>query len=392
MNFLRFLIALCFASTAASCGQEVNGEQQTVIAKDSSENNSLSAENDVLPYDTLLTDMSKLIAGLPVESYFKDIQEKAFYSEHKTFTDTSWKLTRSSMLDPIAAWTKEKNIGDDRDSVLCFYPLSGPDFLFGNAFFPDADNYVMLGLEPKGSLTDFRKMNDDALVKYFEGMRASMKYLNTRGYFVTSHMSKDFNRYYLNGMVHMILYMMAKTNHKIIAVKNIYLDQKGAVRDTPKFPPGAITAVNITYLSPDQKEKRNAYYFSLNASDKYLTEHPEFKLFVNSFPRRVSYMKSASCVLQNTPFSIMRELVLGSDKVLQDDTGVPYKYFVKQGDFDIQLHGTYSSVIKDLSWCLQKDLKKDLDSSDFHGDLPFRISYNGNYGEGMLLYAVKKKK
>lgn len=32
-----------------------------------------------------------------------------------------------------------------------FYPFGGPDFLFANAFFPEMDTYVLIGLEPAGT-------------------------------------------------------------------------------------------------------------------------------------------------------------------------------------------------------------------------------------------------
>jgi hypothetical protein len=101
-------------------------------------------------------------------------------------------------------------------------------------------------------------------------------------------------------------------------------------------------------------------------------------------------MKSASCVLMNGNFNTMRQLVLSCDQIVQDDTGVPYKYF-DASTFDISLFGTYTSTIRDLSYCLQRDLVKALKDSPYNKELPFRISYNGNYGEGMLLVAKKKK-
>ena len=102
-------------------------------------------------------------------------------------------------------------------------------------------------------------------------------------------------------------------------------------------------------------------------------------------------MKSASCVLTNPDFSEMRNLVLESDAILQDDTGVPYRYFSKD-IFDIALYGKYTMTIKDLDWCMQNDLKKDVAEKARSARLPFRISYIGNYGEGMMIYAKRKSR
>lgn len=392
-NFIKLIpIALIFF--IASCGGD---EKEKTTTKGNTPKDSVIVEEKKveLPFDTLWTDFSKLIAGQPTLKYCKDIQAKDFYAQHIGFADTSWKRTVDSMLSPINTWITKEKITDTSDNELCFYPLSGPDFLFGNAFFPYAKNYVMLGLEPKGKMCDFRELKDDALKRYFEGIRKSMKYLNKQGYFVTSHMSGDFGKANLNGMVHMMLYMMARTNHMICDVYNVYIDAEGKevrLADTVKIPDTTITAVKIEFLSPDKTVKKAAYYFKLNASDEYLNNHKEFAAFVDGFgKKRVAYMKSASCVLQNTNFAVMRELVLNSNKILQDDTGVPYKYFDKE-KLDMLLYGKYSMVIDDLSWCLQRELKKDLEASKKYGRLPFRISYIGNYGEGTMIYAKQKSK
>ncbi|HYG49984.1 MAG TPA: hypothetical protein VD905_03730 [Flavobacteriales bacterium] len=391
---LNKFIALAFGLTLfiISCGGHEN--KQTGTKEKSIDTISMAeVKKQELPFDTLWTDFAKLIAGQPTLKYLKDVQAKDYYATHRGFADTSWKRTTDSMLVPIATWIKKEKITDTSDNDLCFYPLSGPDFLFGNAFFPYATNYIMLGLEPKGKMSDFRGLKDEQLKRYFAGIRESMKYLNKAGYFVTSHMSSDFTKAHLNGMVHMMLYMMARTNHPICDVYNIYIGANGQevrMNDSIKVADTTITAVKIEFLSPDRTVKKAAYYFKLNASDEYLKNHKEFNAFVEGFGNRVAYMKSASCVLQNTNFGIMRELVLGSNKILQDDTGVPYKYFDKE-KMDITLYGKYSMVIDDLSWCMQRELKKDLQASKKYGRLPFRISYIGNYGEGVMIYAKNKK-
>jgi hypothetical protein len=394
MKNTRKFIPIALTLFLASCGGEEKADTKTKVVepKDSVVVEEKKVE---LPFDTLWTDFSKLIAGQPTLKYLQDVQAKEYYKEHIGFADTSWKRTVDSMLNPINNWITKERITDTSDNELCFYPLSGPDFLFGNAFFPHAKNYVMLGLEAKGKMCDFRELKEDALKRYFVGIRQSMKYLNKAGYFVTSHMSGDFGKAHLNGMVHMMLYMMARTDHMICDVYNVYIDADGKevrLADTVKVPDTTITAVKIEFLSPDRTVKKAAYYFKLNASDEYLNNHTEFAAFVNGFgKKRVAYMKSASCVLQNTNFAVMRGLVLNSNKILQDDTGVPYKYFDKE-KLDMTLYGKYSMVIDDLSWCLQRELKKDLEASKKYGRLPFRISYIGNYGEGTMIYAKQKNK
>jgi hypothetical protein len=391
----RIIAVLFSAALIVSCGGD-NKEEAKENGKKTNQNGNetnIEVEKKQLPYDTLLNDYALFIAGLPTQVNMKEAQAAEYYKEHQIFTDTSWKFTTAKMLNPIKKWAEENKITNENDTGLCFYPLSGPDFLFGNAFFPNSKQFVLLGLEPKGSLCDFRSLKEPQLKKYLSGIRESMKYLNKAGYFVTSHMSGDFTRAELNGMVHMMLYMMARTGHKIVSVSHFYIDADGTEKGLGTVTKGPTdetqTGVKIEFLSPDGTVKKSAYYLRLNARDDNMQKHMEFEKFVNNFGNRVAYMKSASCVLTNTDFSVMRNLVLNSSKILQDDTGVPYKYF-DAAKYDITLFGTYTTVIDDLSWCFQPGLEKALKASSHFGDLPFRISYNGNYGEGMLMYAVKK--
>ena len=45
----------------------------------------------------------------------------------------------------------------NQNAKVIFYPFSGPDYLTAHAFFPNADKYVMLGLEPVGKLPELKK-------------------------------------------------------------------------------------------------------------------------------------------------------------------------------------------------------------------------------------------
>jgi hypothetical protein len=390
----NLLYALPLSLLIFSCGTSAETKEEKEVTTEPEKGNEETIMPEKVAYDTLLTASAQLIAGLsPEHPAFSSVITADYYKIYSSFTSDAWKVSDSTMLSPIDRWCRENNVIDERDSLQCFYPLSGPDFLFGNAFWPNAEKYIMLGLEPKGSLPDFTTFKDDEWKKYFENMRGSMKYLNTRGYFVTAHMSSDFTKHRLNGMVHMMLYMMARTDHKIIDVYYVKINADGTpekTEDVKSLPDGTVTAIAIDFTDADQTKKRTAYYFQIDASDENMTAHPEFEKFVRKDKNRVAYMKSASCVLLNPNFNTMRQLVLSCDQIVQDDTGVPYKYFDASA-FDISLYGTYTSTIRDLNYCLQKDMVKALKESPYNKELPFRISYNGNYGEGMLLVAKKKK-
>lgn len=348
-----------------------------------------------VPFDQDLTNISRVIAGLPVEgdSVLQAIQQKEFYKKYITYTDQTFSEVKASMLDPVMAWTDSAHVGNDAEGITCFYPLSGPDFMFANTFYPNAKNYILMALERRGTLPKFKEMSDQELELYFNGMIKSMKYITTRGYFVTMHMGSDFSKSHLNGTVHMILYMMARTGHKITKVEDGLIDSEGKLTriDENQKDIKAETRIKIIdFVSPSGKQAKTLYFFNQNADDEHLPEHPGIEKFIKGFENRSAYMKASQCALFNPNFEKIRELVLGCDEVIQDDSGLPYRYYSDTTKYDTYLYGTYKTVIKDLSWCYQKDLKKAVDSSPYNYPLPFKITYNDNHGYGMILYAIKK--
>src|SRR5262245_58689118 len=63
-------------------------------------------------------------------------------------------------LTRIRAWARQKLTSP---SSVLFYMFSGPDFLYANAFFPNASIYVMSGLEPTGPIPDLTKLSRETL-------------------------------------------------------------------------------------------------------------------------------------------------------------------------------------------------------------------------------------
>ena len=73
-----------------------------------------------------------------------------------SYTRRNWtacgRKTESSGLTAMRDFqAKELNSETVRKSTL-FYPFSGPDALMMNVFFPYNSTYVMVGLEPPGTL------------------------------------------------------------------------------------------------------------------------------------------------------------------------------------------------------------------------------------------------
>ncbi len=375
-----------------SCNQTTEKKENDAKQEDSTKRVIAPPPVQKLKFDAKLTATAQFIGGVAVENdtTFAKLQQTDAYKAHQKFVSATWKKVETMHLAPVKKWASEENITSEADSVTLFYPFSGPDFLYANTFFPFCKNYILVALERRGSVPEFSKMTDKQVANYLKGIQGSLDYLNKAGYFVTSHMGRDFSKQILNGNIHMIMYFLARTKHKIIDINTVAMQTDGSVKIVDADDKSSVKALQVNFTDSTLMHKKSIYYISIDASDESLATKPEFAAFVKSFPKKFSYMKAASYILMNPNFKTVRDAVLEqSTKILQDDTGVPYRYFTADSTYAVKLYGTYSGVIADLKYAFQRDLEKAV-KKQAGTDLPFRISYNGWHNEGMLLFAKRK--
>jgi hypothetical protein len=350
--------------------------------------NTESKNYDKLVIDDYNNQIAKFIAGLESQKY-SDLQTKPFYQSHKSNIQQAWARTESEDLEPITRWTRENIIaGNPQYTATVFYPFSGPDILYANAFFPFAQNYVLVGLEKIGSLPHIESLSQDAVNEYLTGIRASQRYLNKHGYYMTTHMQKDFAQSELNGTIHLILYYLALTKHEILGVEEIAVNNYGTVTEKQL---GNIRGIRVDFSTENLKNKQSVYYFKLDLSNENMVNNEGFSRFLSNQFDLHTYMKSASYILHDSHFSTICDFILTkSIKILQDDTGVPY-YKFKKTPFELTLFGKYTSTIKDFKNHYQPELKKALDLQENKHELPFIVGYSSWLGETLLMYATKNK-
>ncbi len=271
--------------------------------------------------DTNLTEISKFIAGLDCETQaFKTLQAKDFYKTHQDFTSKVWKELETETLDPMVKWAKEKNIMEESDTLPCMYTFSGPDFLFASRFFPNAANYVLMGLEKCGSVSDILKMKDAAISDYLSSIRGSMRYLLKAGYFVTSHMGSDFSKTVLNGNIHMMMLFAARENYNVCSIDYGYMGKDSSFVVVSHFDKlndrsttvtkGKINGMRVGITDSTEKKLKYVYYFSADIADYKVKTKPEFSAFVSSFAPFNSYFKAASYIPAHKNFETIRNLIL----------------------------------------------------------------------------------
>ncbi|MFM9006370.1 MAG: hypothetical protein ACKOSR_12855, partial [Flavobacteriales bacterium] len=107
-----------------------------------------------------------------------------------------------------------------------------------------------------------------------------------------------------------------------------------------------------------------------------------------------SFVKSASYLMHYGSFTQIRDMVLDkSASLVEDDTGIPFKYF-KQDIWNIQLFGDYEKPVSDFSENLfQAELNKAYQDSTFYkGPIDFSLGYHWGSGNQNQMFSFKKSR
>jgi hypothetical protein len=318
---------------------------------------------------------------------FKLLQNKDYYLNYKQQLNESWNQSTIKTLNSIETWSNINQL-PLFDSLTLFYPFSGPDFLFANAFFPKASTTIMVGLENPGKLPNLSKMGDSQISIYLYKLYHSLRYISQNGYFTTSQMQADFKDSSMNGIIHILLFYLSKTEHKIKDISYIQIDKFGNEKQKKNFEleTDLINGLKIIFYSYKLNKYRTLYYFPFDLSNENLKDNLGFIPFLSKFELKNTYLKSASFLLQNDDFSIIRDLVLQqSDKILQDDSGIAYGRLLNSG-FSVQLFGQYSTPTKTFEKYYQPDLRNALEQAKTK-ELPFKLGYNSLKNEMVLMLA-----
>lgn len=295
-----------------------------------------------------LNDTARLLAGMPVDatSPLAPLMQDPAWKQHAAYFDSAWTRLEMRQLSKVQSWTAA-NLR--RHEANVFYMFSGPDYLYANAFFPDARNYVLDGTEPVGAVPDVTKLAlGDALYR----LEASMNSVLNYSFFQTKQMREDFGAADINGTVPVLMVFLARCGKTI---ENV----------SPVQPRG----VRIDFTGG------TLYYFSVDLSNGSV-ERSGLLAFCSKLGRGASLLKSASYLPPEEGFSTITNYLLGqSDVIVEDDSGIPYHDF-DRSKWQIRLYGSYLPPIDIFKQSFQPDLADAFARSSPEG-LPFGIGYRG---------------
>ncbi|MFT5859950.1 MAG: hypothetical protein ACI865_002057 [Flavobacteriaceae bacterium] len=399
---MKKLVYLSIAALLTACGAESAGTSDTADITDKDSTMNIPVEDVTYPEDTKFADLSNFVAGVEggTSSFLNSLEAKSTWQSYKTSMDGLWKKTNEK-LPVMREWSKSEMGEANEGGGTLFYPFSGPDFLHADVFFPEHENIVMIGLEPIGTYPDMIEKSAEGKDQvYLNGVRRSMHMILGKSFFRTIAMANDFNGE-VDGTLPVLMQFMNRTGHTVLFQEIVGVTASGELTTEIDDMPDSTYFGNRYYFKRDGAEQvRTLTYFAVNLQNKPyvsrgglvakgLEDRKDFVAYLNSLKMKSTYLKSASYLMHRPTFSIVRNIILDNcEYVLQDDSGIPIKYF-DESKWDLTYYGHFQNPISLFAERQQLDLKEAYKGEGVK-DLPFGIGYQYMKGVSNLMKAKKK--
>jgi hypothetical protein len=330
-------------------------------------------------------DVARFLAGLEPStgSALAPLARDPAWRQHAKSLDAAWSRLEETRLTKIRAWSAA-NLTTPQPTVL--YMFSGPDYLYLDAFFTDRTTYIMSGLEPIGAIPSIASVPRRALSGVLGGLRASVGTALNYSFFITAQMQRSLQTSKLNGVLPVIYLFLARSGKTIQDVSLFAVDKDGVVAAAGTK--DATQGVKIVFTGREGKVQ-TIYYFQTDLSDGGV-RRSGFLKFCEQFGKADVFIKSASYLLHNNNFAVVRAFLLERGAtVVQDDTGIPVRYF-KTTDWQLQPFGRYLGPIAVFPGMFQKGLS-DVFRKSNPPRLEFGVGYRWRPQESNLLLAVRSQ-
>lgn len=313
----------------------------------------------------------------------EEFENDRIYYGYIKFFDREWARLRRNSIGNIPEWAAANIASKVESTDTVFYPFGGPDIAYALSFFPDAGDYVLVGLEPIGNFDDVKSAVSNS--KNFEQIKRSLFTYLRGGYFITSEMGETLSHKFLRGTLYLILLELSAFDFEIKNVENLSIDPSGTEVARGH---NMIDCIKITIKKRGESNWRHVYYIRADLSDN----NKAIKNLFSFMKKRIfhTFLKSASYAIWDRTLSKMRQFVLdNSCFILQDDTGVPFASFDKE--WIKYAFGSYSEPT--LSY-FRKGYKQPRMAEFFEKNqqatIPFKIGYGFYQARPNLLLAIRK--
>jgi len=340
------------------------------------------------PAFNVYNDSAQWLAGIPgrPDGPFHALEAEPAWQKYSAALAEKWKTANTKQFGPLDAFQKRELAGQYSPSKFLFYPLSGPDVLYATRFFPEATTMVFAGLEPVGHLRKPESYKAENLDKELGNWEKGLASIFNRSFFVTSEMDSHFRGRVADGLLQMMLLLLARSGHSIEGVRYGHLEQSGEFAVEPETTPKP-EAVEISYHRGSENVTRKIYYYSGDLAGDF--DGKAFPKFVDKQGKPDTLVKSGSFLLHWKQCEQLRNFILAkSNLILEDDTGVPYRFF-KEPEWKVTLYGEYSAPDRPFKSQYQADLAKAFQDPAKVKELGFSLGYGAWRRPSSLILAKR---
>jgi hypothetical protein len=347
---------------------------------------SLFLGTTALAADPIADATAKFLAGLPVRGTpLEKHSTDAVWVTHATELDRAWERLEKQQLAKVGKWAPEFLAPAYEENGPMFYMFSGPDFLYANAFFPNASTYILCGIEPVGPVPDVDKMPRAILSSALANLRKSLDSVLSFSFFITKNMKVDLKQTQLNGTLPVLYVFLARAGCTIDSVTPVALDRAGSFVPEGK---GTSAGVKIVFFGPTGREQ-TLYYFTTDLADWAVKVNPGFLKFCEQQGQGATLLKAASYLMHSNNFSQVRDFLLTHSKIiLQDDSGIPFRFFAAD-KWNRRHVGHYIGPIHRFLEHGQLDLNKE-NAASAPPPLEFSFGYQWQPSRSSLMIATPK--
>ena len=327
---------------------------------------SMLLAGSALAQPATLDDTAKFLGGLPVKGPLEPLTQSEAWRNHANSLDEAWFKKEFHQLNPIRTWMGANANEYYNSSNTMYYMFSGPDFLYAHAFFPNANTYILAGLEPVGQVPDLSRLNPDVLHGELSALRSSMSTVLKTHYFITKDMRTDLLR--VGGTLPILYVFLARRGCTVL--ETTYINSPA---------PG----VKITFVHHGPKQ--TLYYFKTDLSGG----KSAFLNWCAAQGPGLSLLKAASYLMHTEGFGGVRNFLLEHSRVIiQDDSGIPLRSFTK--GWTVNCYGRYVPHVEMFGKYHQADLAAIYAKDPPPSELGFPFGYHWQKDRGLLMMATRK--
>lgn len=300
---------------------------------------------------------------------------------------TKWEDSR---LVKIREWSKKEIHPRISRPGVMKYMFGGPDLVHAATMFPGVAEYVLVGLEPLGTLPNFPSMDTPTLDAYLGQLNYTLRSISKRSFFITKEMREDFGKLGVDGVYPVLLYFANLTGHEVLDGHYVKLSTNGQpVECSAGEADGIRLGLRLVDASPSAPSTITAYYFKTDLSNGGFRAGSPFFHFLKARSGGVAYLKAASFLMHTGDFTNIRNFLVGeTDYILQDASGIPADFLAQY--FDVTYYGNYVGPIDMFSEYDQPFLHQ-VYRSGAAKPLPFGTGYRMRDEDAIQLFGIKKR-